>query len=660
MIHVVDAFTLEPGTGNRAGVVFEADDLSSEQMQAIASFAAYSETAFVLEPCDAGHDIEVRFFTPSTEVPICGHATIATHFLRAQQLDLGDTTLVAKTGAGNLAVTIEGRGPKAKIVMHPATPDFGPKLTTAQAETMIRALGLDPAVVSDDLPIQIVSTGHSKVMVPVTSKEALDQLAPDMKGLTAISSDIGCNGFFVFVVEGLPDQPSIYGRMFAPAIGIAEDPVTGNANGPAGAYLVHHGVISLGDGVTILGHQGHAMGRPGVVEVRIRPTEGRDFQVEVAGNAVQVDVREYSTVPARSPVRPRSDRGTMAQLPPEIVHPAAWYGSDMSSDPGRWTRHLTEAEVAAVGRAADSFLATGRDLATITMDDLCLGDLTDELLGLRSELMNGRGFGLLRGIPVESWGIEKSAAAFMGIGAHVGQLRSQNAMGHVLGHVRDLGRRSADPSVRVYQTSERQTFHADSADVVGLICLHDALEGGESLLVSAVTIFNEMRQRRPDLAALLFEPIATDRRGEIPEGMLPYYLIPVLSWHQNKLTVMYQRQYIDSAQRFDDAPQLTADHMAALDLFDTLANDPHLHFRMRLQPGDIQFVYNHHLLHDRTGYIDRPEGEARRHLLRLWLSVPADRSLPPVFAERYGTITPGDRGGIVVPQSKLHAPLEPA
>ena len=332
----------------------------------------------------------------------------------------------------------------------------------------------------------------------------------------------------------------------------------------------------------------------------------------------------------------------------------------MTTDSGVWTRELTAVEIAAVGEAAESFLATGRDLTSITTEDARLGPLTSELIGLRSELIDGRGFCRLRGLPVGSWGLEKSAAAFMGLGAHIGHARSQNAKGHVLGHVRDLGLNSDDTDVRVYQTSERQTFHVDSADVVGLLCVNDAQEGGESLLVSAVTVFNEMREQRPDLAAVLFDPIATDRRGEVPEGMRPYCMIPVLSWHQEKLTVMYQRQYIESAQRFEDAPRPAAAQIAALDLFDALANDTRLHLRMRLEPGDIQFVYNHHLLHDRTAYVDPPEGGRLRHLLRLWLSVPADRPLPPVFAERYGAVTPGDRGGIAVPRSRMHAPLEPA
>src|SRR5690606_36199730 len=134
--------------------------------------------------------------------------------------------------------------------------------------------------------------------------------------------------------------------------------------------------------------------------------------------------------------------------------------------------------------------------------------------------------------------------------------------------------------------------------------------------------FNEMRRRRPDLLRLLFQPIATDRRGEVPVGMKPYFEIPVFSWHQNYLTAIYQRQYINSAQRFPDAPRLTPQHVEALDMFDALADDPALNLHMEFQPGDVQLVHNHTLLHDRTAFVDWPEPEKKRHLLRLWLAAP--------------------------------------
>ena len=275
---------------------------------------------------------------------------------------------------------------------------------------------------------------------------------------------------------------------------------------------------------------------------------------------------------------------------------------------------------------------------------------------MSNELLHGRGFALWRGIPVEAWGRRRSAVAFYGLGTHLGNPVSQNAQGHVLGHVRDLGLSSNDPNVRIYQTRERQTFHTDSADLVGLLCLQTAKEGGLSALVSAATLYNEMRARRPDLAAWLFAPVATDRRGEVPPGMQPWFEIPVLNWHAGALSVIYQRQYIDSAQRFDGAPKLSAPQKEALDMFDALTDDPALNFTMALRPGDMQFVHNHALLHDRTGFVDWAEEERRRYLLRLWLA-PATgaRALPPVFSQRYASLEPGARGGVPSRDGQLRA-----
>jgi hypothetical protein len=175
-------------------------------------------------------------------------------------------------------------------------------------------------------------------------------------------------------------------------------------------------------------------------------------------------------------------------------------------------------------------------------------------------------------------------------------------------------------------------------------------------------VFNEMRRRRPDLAACLFRPLATDRRGEVGAGQAPYFSIPVLSFHpdgpQGRISGIYQRQYIDSAQRFADAPRLDARTVEALDLFDALCNDPALNFLMDLAPGDIQLVHNHSLLHDRTGFEDWEEPALRRHLLRLWIAPPAARPLPPVFAQRYGSVTPGDRGGVSMPAAPPCVPLD--
>src|SRR5262249_52643565 len=241
-----------------------------------------------------------------------------------------------------------------------------------------------------------------------------------------------------------------------------------------------------------------------------------------------------------------------------------------------------------------------------------------------------------------------SAVAFLGLGLHLGKLRAQNARGHLLGHVRDQGLSSRDPNVRIYQTRERQNYHTDSCDVVGLLCLHPARSGGLSSLVSSVTIFNELRRRRPDLARVLSEPIETDRRGEVPPGQRPFSRIPVSNWPAGLLTTISPRAYIESARRFADVPPFSPAQTEALDAFDALANDPALHFFMEFRAGDVQFVCNHSLLHDRTAFEDWPEPERKRHLLRLWLAPPQARPLPAAFAERYGSLKPGERGGIHV------------
>lgn len=336
---------------------------------------------------------------------------------------------------------------------------------------------------------------------------------------------------------------------------------------------------------------------------------------------------------------------THRPVAPRQSGPHVWKQVDVA-EPSTYTSNLTSSEIAELLSASARFVeADAARLGAITPEDFPLPTLTEKLGRLRRRLTHGRGFELLRGFPGSDVSEQQSAAVFAGIGAHLGSARSQNAAGDRLGHVRNVGADSRDPKVRIYQTNDRQTFHTDSCDVVGLLCLEPAATGGESLLVSVASIYNEMLDRAPALAAVLFEPIATDRRGEVPNGCEPYTSIPMLSWFDNSLTVMYQRQYIESAQRFEAAPRLTTEVVAALDLFDAIANDPEFHCRMQLDVGDMQFVHNHSLLHDRTSFIDKPESP--RHLLRLWLSVADDRKLPPIFAERFGTTTIGDRGGIL-------------
>ncbi|HJZ66611.1 MAG TPA: TauD/TfdA family dioxygenase [Blastocatellia bacterium] len=338
-------------------------------------------------------------------------------------------------------------------------------------------------------------------------------------------------------------------------------------------------------------------------------------------------------------------------LPPEIGDPSAWYGPELARR-ADWIERLSQPEIAEVEGAMREVGKSSLDLTTIRSDDFPLPTLGPHLHHLLDDVLNGRGFALIRALPVERWTKREAAIAFLGIGVHLGRLRMQNAAGHLLGHVMDLGRTSQNPKARIYQTRERQTFHTDSCDVVGLLCLQAAKSGGLSSLVSSTTIFNEIRRRRPDLLRVLLDPIETDRRGEVPEGAKPYFSIPVFNWCRDLLSAIYQRQYIESARRFSDVRPLSPPQIQALDLLDELANDPALNLSMELQPGDIQFVHNHTILHDRTAFEDFPEAERKRHLLRLWIAPPGARPLPEVYAERFGSVTPGDRGGITVKGSK--------
>ena len=347
----------------------------------------------------------------------------------------------------------------------------------------------------------------------------------------------------------------------------------------------------------------------------------------------------------------------MTTFTPEVLDsPAAWRGPEMCAESG-WDLRLSDTEIGEVDRAV---AAIDRPLIEVDRHAFPLPTLGPKLARLRRELLEGRGFFLLRGLPVGRMKREEAVAAFWGIGAHFGSARSQNAKGHLMGHVKDLGLHSNDPNVRVYQTRERQQFHTDSVDIVALMCLQPARSGGLSSIVSSVSVHNEIVRRRPDLARELYRPFHTDRRGEVPEGMKPWFALPVFNRARNELTTIYARRYIESARRFPEVPALTEAQVEALDLFDSICESGDFRLDMTFEAGDMQFLCNHVILHDRTAFEDWPEPERRRHLLRLWLCPPGGRTLPEAFACRYGSVRPGDRGGIAVKDAAPVVPLEAA
>ena len=335
----------------------------------------------------------------------------------------------------------------------------------------------------------------------------------------------------------------------------------------------------------------------------------------------------------------------------------AWYGPDLARDKS-WELRLSTAEIAEIDAAIAAFRNSGVPMQDISEQSFPLPTLGRRLESLLRELLEGRGFFMLRGLPVERYGLENSAIAYLGLGRYFGSLRSSNARGHLLGHVKDVGADIKDGNTRFYQTNRRLEYHTDSADLVGLLCLQTAKLGGESFIASSMTVYNEILARRPDLLPAAFLPFPTDRRGEVPAGMQPWFEIPIFNWHAGLLSAIYLRHYIEEAQRrFPDASRLTGEQYAVMDLIDELVNDPAIHLQMAFRPGDMQFLHNHQILHSRNDFENWPEPRRHRHLLRLWMAPPEARPLPAVFAPRYGSVTPGDRGGIVVPGTRLSVEL---
>ncbi len=350
---------------------------------------------------------------------------------------------------------------------------------------------------------------------------------------------------------------------------------------------------------------------------------------------------------------------TIAMPPGPISAPSAWYGRDMERRTD-WVYELSASELREIDAAIHHHEASGREMGDISPASVQVPSLACTLSRLLEDVQHGRGFVLIRGFPVGRYSLEQTAIGYLGIGSHFGSFRSQNAKGHLLGHVKDLGMDINDPGTRYYQTTRQLNYHTDSCDIVGLICLKKAKSGGESRIVSSVTLYNEILRRRPDLVRELFHPFPTDRRGEVPPGMRPWFDVPVFSWYAGELTTIYAGQYIHTAQRlFPEARRVTQREFEALAYLDALADDPGLRLMMQLQSGDMQFLHNHQILHSRTDFEDWPEPESRRHLMRLWLAPKTARALPPSYAARYGSLTPGDRGGIITAETtKLHFALE--
>jgi len=296
---------------------------------------------------------------------------------------------------------------------------------------------------------------------------------------------------------------------------------------------------------------------------------------------------------------------------------AAWRGSEMARRDD-WRERLTEADVAELDAALATSRRSGKATRELSREDFPLPTLTHKIDRWRGEVATGRGFQVLSGVPVTRWSQHDAETFFWCFGLHFGTPGAQNPQGDLLGHVIDTG--ESPELVRHYRTRVNINFHCDAADVVGLLCLQKAKRGGQSRIVSSVSVYNELVRRRPNAVDRLYQPFMMDTKGE---GGVQYLPVRPCRYDGDHLRTFYHTDYFRSAVGFRGQPLLSLEDRIILDLYNEIAGSSDLYLDMDLQPGDIQLLSNHTILHARTDYEDFPEPERKRHLLRLWISLPA-------------------------------------
>jgi hypothetical protein len=308
--------------------------------------------------------------------------------------------------------------------------------------------------------------------------------------------------------------------------------------------------------------------------------------------------------------------------------PAVWTGSDFDRDDS-WIYRLSDTEVAEIDAALAVLSARDLQFPNFAKEDFPLPTLSQHLHDCADELENGRGFKLLRGLPIERYAAKDIQSVFYGIGLHMGQPVCQNPRGELLGPVQNVGD-VHNKNTRVYETNLFLPYHSDPSDVVGLLCVRQAKQGGLSSLVSVARIYNELLVRHPEFMGLYHRPFYFAHLCESEPS-----LSPIFSHHGGKLSCRYLRQYTELGHEIRGLP-LSRVELEALDAFDAVMHEPSMRIAMMLEPGDIQFANNYAVLHSRTGFEDFEEEARRRFMWRLWLKMPNARALSPEFPGRNG------------------------
>ncbi len=330
-----------------------------------------------------------------------------------------------------------------------------------------------------------------------------------------------------------------------------------------------------------------------------------------------------------------------------IEGPMVWRGEQFLTD-NSWRHTFSADDIAEIDAALAAVRRAGRPNMGFAATDFPLDGLAEKLAGILGEVQNGRGFALLRGLPVARYSRSNIETVYWGLGCHLGEVISQNAMGDLIAEVTDKGSDyTHGVNDRGYMSNDKLNPHVDTSDMTALLCLRNAGVGGLSWLTSSAAVFNEVLDTRPDLLEIYDRGFHHDLRGEGPTGRMDevtHNRIPVFSYYQGLMSCCYNDKIMRSAHaKMGD--KLSPLESEAIDLVKTLAERPDMRFEFTMAPGDIQLINNYALLHARSEFQSDPDPAKRRCLLRMWMNCHDPRPLALNFAERYNT---GPRGGVFV------------
>src|SRR5262245_45388355 len=318
-----------------------------------------------------------------------------------------------------------------------------------------------------------------------------------------------------------------------------------------------------------------------------------------------------------------------------ITSPKAWRGETLARD-SSWIVRLTDADIAEIDRALAVAKASGRPLESISREQFPLRGVRAVLEQAVAEMYDGRGFVVLRGLPVRRYSDDDVGLIFWGFGRYMGAPLYQNPQGELLGHVYDHGRTYGNIDVRGYETNAYLPYHTDAGDMVGLLCLRRSLEGGLSSIVSSTTVHNEILAQHPEYLGLLYNGYYYIRReAALTDRGVSERPIPVFGFRDGVVSCRLIRNQINAGAVKRGVP-LTTLEKEALDFLDEQTRRPDLRLDLDLQPGDIRLINNYTILHSRTGFVDGPEPHQKRHMLRLWLKFPKPWPLSPEFPTHMG------------------------